>query len=111
MKSASSRIGIHVVVSISYDDNITLRAPHIYIMSRCLHGFIWPSLAIRLGGIDLQMNADKTKYLCFNQKGYISTLNGGSLKLMDKFTNIGSSISSTEKWHQYALSKGKDYYR
>ena len=34
--------------------------------------------------------------MCFNQRGAISTLNGSSLKLVDKFTNLGSSVSSTE---------------
>ena len=32
----------------------------------------------------------------FNQTGDISTLNGSSLKLVDKFTCLGSSVSSTE---------------
>ena len=36
------------------------------------------------------------EYIYFNQSGDISTLNGGSLKLVDKFTNLRSSISSTE---------------
>ena len=35
--------------------------------------------------------------MCFNQKGDISTLNSGSLKLVEKFTYLGSSVSSTEK--------------
>ena len=34
--------------------------------------------------------------MCFNQRGNISTLNGSSLKLVDKFTYLGSSVSSTE---------------
>ena len=34
--------------------------------------------------------------MCFNQTGNISTLNGSSLKLVDKFTYLGSSVSSTE---------------
>ena len=33
---------------------------------------------------------------CFNQRGNISILNGNSLKLVDKFTYLGSSVSSTE---------------
>ena len=33
----------------------------------------------------------------FNQRGEISTLKGGPLKLVDKFTYFGSSVSSTEK--------------
>ena len=42
------------------------------------------------------MNADKTEYMCFNQRGDISTLNSWSLKLVDKFTYLRSSVSSTE---------------
>ena len=48
------------------------------------------------GNIVLHVNADKTEYMCFNKKRDISTLNGGSLKLVGKFDNLGSSISSTE---------------
>ena len=47
-------------------------------------------------GIGLHINADKTEYMCFNQRGHISTLNGSSLKLVDKFPYLGSSVSSTE---------------
>ena len=35
--------------------------------------------------------------MCYNQTGDISTLDGTSLKLEDKFTYLGSSVSSTEK--------------
>ena len=35
--------------------------------------------------------------MCFNQKGDIFTLDGISLKLVDKFTYLGSSVLSTEK--------------
>ena len=35
--------------------------------------------------------------MCFNRRGDISTLNGSSLKRVDKFTYLGSSVSSTEK--------------
>ena len=34
--------------------------------------------------------------MCFNQRGEISTRNGSSLKLVDKFTYLASSVSSTE---------------
>ena len=47
---------------------------------------------IHPGGIGLHLNADKMEY----QRGDISTLYGGSLKLVDKFTNLGSIVSSTE---------------
>ena len=42
------------------------------------------------------VNAHKTEYMCFNQISYISTLNGSYLKLVNKFTYQGSSVSSTE---------------
>ena len=48
-------------------------------------------------GIGLHVNAHKTEYMCFNQTGDISTLGSSSLKLVDKFTYLESSVSSTEK--------------
>ena len=42
------------------------------------------------------MSVVKTEYMCFNQSDDISTLNGDFLKLVDKFTYLGSSVSSTE---------------
>ena len=48
-------------------------------------------------GIGLHVNARKTEYMCYNQTGDISTLDGTSLKLVDKFTYLGSSVLSTEK--------------
>ena len=43
--------------------------------------------------------------MCFNQTGDISTLDGTSLKLIDKFTYLGSSVSSTEKDIDTRLTK------
>ena len=43
--------------------------------------------------------------MCFNQTGDISTLNGSSPKLVDKFTYLGSSISSTEADIDMRLAK------
>ena len=42
------------------------------------------------------MSSHKTEYMCFNQTGDISTQNGSTLKLVDKFTYLGSSVASTE---------------
>ena len=49
--------------------------------------------------------------MSFKRTGDISTQNGGSLKLVDKFTYLGNSISSTEKWHQYATGERMNSYR
>ena len=55
-----------------------------------LHSLEWAT-----AGIGLHVNAHKTEYMCFNQRGNISTLNSSSLKLVNKFTFLGSSVSST----------------
>ena len=43
--------------------------------------------------------------MCFNQAGHISTLGRTSLRLVDKFTYLGSSVSSTEKDIDTRLTK------
>ena len=43
--------------------------------------------------------------MCYNQTGNIATLDGASLKLVDKFTYLGSSVSSTEKDIDTRLTK------
>ena len=48
------------------------------------------------GGIDLHGNADKTEYMCFNKKRYMSTNFREPPFKMVKFTYFGSSVSSTE---------------
>ena len=40
-----------------------------------------------------------------DDRGDISTLNGGSLKLVDKFTYLGSSVSSLENNVNMLLAK------
>ena len=43
--------------------------------------------------------------MCYNQTGDITPLDGSSLKLVDKFTFLGSSVSSTEKDIDTRLTK------
>ena len=43
--------------------------------------------------------------MCYNQTGDITTLDGASLKLVDKFTYLGSSVSSIEKDIDTRLTK------
>ena len=58
------------------------------------------------GGIGLHVNADKTEYMCFNQRGDICTLKGCLLKMVNKFTYFGSSVLSTKKYITTWLAKG-----
>ena len=55
------------------------------------------SLERAAAGIGLHVNAHKTEYMCYNETGDITTLDGTPQKLVDKFTYLGSSVSSTEK--------------
>ena len=57
--------------------------------------------------IGLHVNAEKTEYMCINQNltRDISTWTGGSLKLVNNFTYLGSSISSTENDISTRLAK------
>ena len=57
------------------------------------------------GGIGPHVNAHKTEYRCYSQTGDISTLDGTSLKLVDKFTYLGCSVLSTEKDIDTQLTK------
>ena len=43
--------------------------------------------------------------MCFDQTGNISALNGSTLNLVDKFTYLGSSVSSTETEMNTRLAK------
>ena len=85
------RCPIRTIADVDYTDDIALLA------NTPTHA---PSLQHTLeqaaGGIDLYVNADKTEFMGFNQRGDIFTLNDRSLKLVDKFTYPGSSVSSTE---------------
>ena len=78
-------------MNVDYTDDIALRANTPTQAENLLH-----SLERAAAGICLHVNAHKTEYMCFNQTGDISTLNGSSLKLVDKYTYQGSSVSSIE---------------
>ena len=63
------------------------------------------SLERPAAGITLHVNAHKTEYMYFNQTGDIFTQNGSSLKLVDKFTYLVTSVSSTENNINTRLAK------
>ena len=63
------------------------------------------SLERAAAGIGLHVNAYKTEYKCYNQTGDITTQDGTPIKLVDRFTYLGSSVSSTEKDIDTRLTK------
>ena len=90
-KERSRRYPAQTITDADYANDIALLANTPTQVETLLH-----SLERAVTGIGFHVNADKTEYMSFNQRGNISTLNSTSLKLVDKFTNLGSSISSTE---------------
>ena len=79
-KKRSRRYPAKAITDADYADDITILANTPDQAETLLH-----SLERAAAGIGLHINADKTKYMYYNQTGDISTLDGTSLKLLDKF--------------------------
>ena len=100
LKKRNRRYPAKTITDADYADDIALLANTPNQAETLLH-----SLERAAVGIGLHVNAQKTEFMCFNQKGDISTLDGTSLKLVDKFTYLGSSVSSTKKDIDTRLTK------
>ena len=98
--NTSRQYPAQTIMDADYTDDIRLLAN-----TPCQAESLQYSLEQAAGSIGLHVNAVKTEYMCFNQRGDISTLNGGSLKLVDKYTYLGSSISSMENDISMRLAK------
>ena len=55
------------------------------------------SLERAAASIGLYVNAHKTEYMCYNQTGDISTLEGTPLKLVDKFTYLEAASNQPKR--------------
>ena len=99
-KKRSRRYPAKTITDANYADDIAILANTLAQTETLLH-----SLERAAQGIGLHVNAHKTEYMCFNQTDDISTLGGSSLKLVDKFTYLGSSVSSTKKDIDMRLTK------
>ena len=91
-KERSRRYHAQTITDADYADDITLLA-NTHAQAEILRH----SLERAAAGIGLHVNADKTEYMCFNQRGDTSTLKGGPLKLEDKFPYLVSIFSSIKK--------------
>ena len=93
-KERGKRYSAKTITNADYDD-IALLANAPAQAETLLH-----SLERAAAGIGLHISAQKTEYMCFNQTGIVSTL-----KLVDKFTYLGSYVSSTETDINMRLAK------
>ena len=99
-KKRSRRHPAKTITDTNYADDIAILANTPDQAETLLH-----SLERAAAGISLHVNAHKTEYMCYNQTGNITTLDGTPLKLVDKFPYLGSSVSSTEKDIDTQLTK------
>ena len=99
-KERSRRYPAQTITDTDYANDIALLANTPTQAEILLHSLEWAAASK-----DLHVNVHKTEYICFNQRGDISTLNSNSLKLVDKFTYLGSSVSSTETYINMWLAK------
>ena len=99
-KKRSRRYPATTITDADYADDIAILANTPDQAETLLH-----SLERTAASIGLHVNAHKTEYMCYNQTGDISTLEGTPLKLVDKFTYLGSSVESTEKDIETRLTK------
>ena len=99
-KKRSRRYPTKTITDADYADDIATQVNTPDQVETLLYSLEWAA-----AGIGLHVNAHKTEYMCFNQTDEISTLGGSSLKLVDKFTYPGSSVSSTEKDIDTQLTK------
>ena len=99
-KKRSRRYPAKTITDADYADDIAIPANTANQTETLLH-----SLERAAAGIGLYVNADKTEYMCYNQTGDIFTLDRTPLKLVDRFTYLGSNVSSTEKDTDTRLTK------
>ena len=99
-KKRSRRYPAKTITDANYADDIVILANTLNKAETLLH-----SLERAAAVTCFHVNEHKTEYMCFNQAGDISILDGTSLKLVDKFTHLGSSDSSTEQDIDTRLTK------
>ena len=100
-KARSRQYPARTITDADYADDIALQANTPTQAKSLQH-----SLEREAGSIGLHIDAEKkTEYMCFNQRSDIFTLNGRSLKVVDKFTYLGRNVSSTENDINTRLAK------
>ena len=73
-KERSRRYPAQTITDVDYADDIAFLANSLAQAESLPH-----SMERKAGDIGLHVNADKTEYMCFNQRGDISTLKSGPL--------------------------------
>ena len=105
-KERSRRYPTQTITDADYADDITLLANTHAQTKTLLH-----SQEQAAAGIGLHVNADKMEYMCFNQRGDISTQNSNSFSETSRQVHLPRKQCLINwEWHQHATSKDMDSY-
>ena len=107
-KKRSRMYPAKTITDADYADYIALLANTLNQAETLLH-----SLERAASRIGLHVNAHKTEYMCYNQTGDITTLDGTSLKQVDKFTYLKRCRHKFTylKRYRYTTNESMDSYR
>ena len=100
-KEISRRYPAQTITEADSADDIAIRSNSLAQAETLLH-----SLERVESVIGFHVNADKIEYMCFNQRGDISTLKGGSSETSGQVNLPRKKYLINREWHQQATSKG-----
>ena len=105
-------ISINIIIMYQSFFQFPAKLRYLFLISLSFNFTLWSAgtakstfLQVLFFFLGLHVNAHKTEYMCYNQTGDISTLDGTPLKLVDKFIYQGNIVSSTEKDIDTRLTK------
>ena len=99
-KARNIQYSAETITHADYPDDIALLAKTPIPAEPLQHSLEQPA-----GSISRHVNVNKTEYTRFKQERAISTVNSDPLKLVDKFTYLSNSDSSTESEVDMRLAK------
>ena len=105
-KKRSRRYPATTITDADYADDIAILANTPDQAETLLHSFERAAASI-----GLHVNAHKTEYMCYNQTGDISTLEGTPLKLVDKFTLPRKQRRINRKRKRNEVNESMDSYQ
>ena len=105
-KKRSRRYPATTITDADYADDIAILANTPDQAETLLH-----SLERTAASIGLHVNAHKTEYMCYNQTGDISTLEGTPLKLVDKIHVPRKQRRINRKGHRNEVNESMDSYQ
>ena len=105
-KKRSRRYPAKTISDADYADDIAILANTPNQAETLLH-----SLERTATGIGLYVNAHKMEYMCYNQTGGISTVDGTHLKLVDKIHLPRKQRRINRKGHRHEVNEGMDSYQ